>query len=273
MRMRPLLLFIPLLLFLFACNQHKKIKESNDDSLKLEKAKEYYNKGEYMKASELLEDLVTLYRGSRKGKKVRYYHAYCYYGMEDYVMASYYFDRFRKTFPNSDKAQEAFFMTAYCDYLNSPDWSLDQSETRKAIHKLQLFADRYPQSGRMDSCTALIEELRGKLERKAFEKAKLYLQTMHYRAAVRSFGNALEQYPDSQYREEIFFLRFKSAYKLAKKSVASKKEERLEEASRLYRKFAEAYPDSEHREEAKEMFEFVKAEKNRLASQETNTRS
>jgi outer membrane protein assembly factor BamD len=156
--------------------------------------------------------------------------------MEDYVMASYYFDRFRKTFPNSEKAQEAFFMSAYCDYLNSPSWSLDQSETRKAIHKLQLFADRYPESPKVDSCTKLIGELRGKLERKAFEKSKLYLRTMHYRAAVHSFENTLEQFPDTRYREDILFLRFKAAYKLAEKSVPSKKAERLEEAIESYRK-------------------------------------
>lgn len=247
--------------------------ESNDDELKLKKAKEYYNEGDYLQASEILEDLVTLYRGSRQGKEVRYYHAYCYYGMEDYVMASYYFDRFRKTFPNSERAEEAFFMSAYCDYLNSPEWSLDQSETRKAIHKLQLFADRYPNSARTDSCTELITELRGKLERKAFEKSKLYLRTMHYRAAVRSFENTLEEFPDSRYQEDILFLKFKAGFELASKSIESKKADRIEEAIQSYRKFADAFPNSEHREEAKKMFRSLKAERNRTARMQNDTGS
>ncbi|MFB6258761.1 MAG: outer membrane protein assembly factor BamD [Flavobacteriales bacterium] len=253
MRVTLPILFILTLGLLSGCNEHKKVMESNDDDLKLKKAREYYNKGEYMKASDLLKDLVTLYRGSRKGKEVRYYHAYCHFGMEDYVMASYYFDRFRKTFPNSERAEEAFYMSAYCDYLNSPEWSLDQSETRKAIHKLQLFTDRYPNSSRVDSCTKLIEELRGKLERKAFEKSKLYLRTRHYRAAVESFENTLEKFPDSRYREDIFFLRFKARFKLALKSVAAKKEERLKAAISSYHKFAKAFPDSEKLVEAKGM--------------------
>ncbi len=259
------LLLAPLLI-LIGCNQHKKIKESNDDDLKLRKAKEYYNKGEYMQASELLQDLVTLYRGSRKGKEVRYYHAWCYYGMEDHLMASYYFDRFRKTFPNSERAEEAFFMSAYCDYLNSPEWSLDQSETRKALHKLQLFVDQYPESPRVDSCNSLIGTLRGKLEKKAFERSKLYLRTMHYRAAVESFENTLESYPDTRYKEKIYFLRFKAQHQLAEKSVASKKEKRLEKAIELYRKFAEAFPRSSYSEEAQKMVEESRSELETLAS-------
>ncbi len=248
-----------LVLFLFplliGCNQHEKLLKSNDDERKLKKAKQHYNNGDYMKASELLKELVTLYRGSRKGKDVRYYHAYCYYGMEDYVMASYYFDRFRKTFPNTERGKEAFFMSAYCDYKNSPEWSLDQSETRKAINKLQLYIDRYPDSEMVDSCSSLITELRGKLEKKAFEKSKLYLRTMHYRAAVKSFENTLKKFPDTRYREELFFLRFKAHYKLADKSVRSKKKERLEEAIASYRKFVEAFPKSEHKDEALRMKE------------------
>lgn len=273
MRTKQLILILFALPLLWGCNKHKQLLESNDDQLKLEKAKEYYNNGEYMKASELLEELVTLYRGSRKGKDVRYYHAYCYYGMEDYVMASYYFDRYRKTFPNTERAKEAFFMSAYCDYQNSPEWSLDQSETRKAVQKLQLYIDRYPESEKVDSCSALISDLRGKLEKKAFEKSKLYLRTMHYRAAVESFENTLEAYPDSRFREDIFFYRFKAKHKLAEKSIKGKKEERLEDAIASYRKFAEAFPKSEHQDEAERMHEQSKEalkELKEMASNEEN---
>lgn len=273
MRIRLLILISPLFLTLFSCDSHKQVMESNDNDLKLRKARQYYNQGEYMKASQLLQELVTLYRGSRKGEKVRFYYAYSYFGMEDYVMASYYFDRFRKTFPNSKRAKEAFFMSAYCDYMNSPEWSLDQSETRKAIHRFQLFLERYPDSDRADTASALLQELRGKLERKAFEKGKLYLRTMHYRAAVHSFQNTMEQFPDCRYREGIFFLRFKAKYKLAMKSVERKKEERIEDALASYRKFAEAYPNSEHMSEANK---FVVRSKSILADMrepETNAGS
>lgn len=263
----------PLLLTLAACDPHQEVLESNDDDLKLRKAKEYYNQGDYMKASEVLEELVTLYRGSRKGEKVRFYYAYSFYGMEDYVMASYYFDRFRKTFPNSERAEEAFFMSAYCDYQNSPKWSLDQSETRKAINKLQLFLERYPESERADSCSSLLTELRGKLERKAFEKGKLYFRTMNYRAAVRSFENTLEQYPDSRYREEIYFFRFKAKYKLAERSVERKKVERFENALESYRKFADNYPESEHMSEAERLVARSKAALARSEDTETNAGS
>ncbi len=238
-----------------SCSEHRKVMQSNDPELKLEKAQEYYREDKFMKAVPLLEELLTLYRGTNKAEEVYYYYAYCYFGMEDFIMASHYFNQFTRTYPNSEKARECAFMSAYCDYRNSPQWSLDQSETRKAISKLQLFLNKYPDSPKRDSCHTLIDQLRGKLEKKAFEKARLFYHTEHYRAAIESFENALQEYPDMPYKEEAFFLQLKSHYKLAINSVQEKKKKRLEEAIASYRKFAAHYGESDRMEEAKDILE------------------
>jgi outer membrane protein assembly factor BamD (BamD/ComL family) len=83
-----------------------------------------------------------------------------YYEEEDYYMAGYYMGAFTQRFPFSAKAQEAMFLSAMCSVKNSPEESLDQTETEQArvtgelvdillqlIHRLsliQLVAEQLP---------------------------------------------------------------------------------------------------------------------------------
>ena len=89
---------------------------------------------------------------------------------------------------------------------NSPDFYLDQSDTYTSIDEFQLFMNRYPESPLVDSCNALIKELRTKLELKSFEKSSLYFKMEKYRSAVIAFNSTLEQFPDTKYREQILFM-------------------------------------------------------------------
>jgi outer membrane protein assembly factor BamD len=114
-------------------------------------------------------------------------------------------------------------MTAYCYFLDSPDLTLDQASTYKAIENLQLFINLYPKSDRVNGCNELIDKLRNKLETKSFLNAKLYFKIGDYKAAIYAFRNSLDDFPDSQYKEEMDFLTIKSAFLYAQNSVESKK--------------------------------------------------
>ena len=83
---------------------------------------------------------------------------------------------------------------------------MDQTDTRTAIDELQLFMDRYPASALRDSSQNMIEGLRGKLEVKAFENARLYHKTGNYKSATIAMAHAMEDYPGSPYQEELQFL-------------------------------------------------------------------
>ena len=52
---------------------------------------------------------------------------------------------------------------------NSPNWSLDQTETLIAINNVQDFVDKYPNSILIDSCNRVIDNLRYKLELKDYQ--------------------------------------------------------------------------------------------------------
>lgn len=240
--------------FFFGCSNYQKLLKSDDYEKKYEKALELYNKEDYYRALQLFDQVIPVYRGKEKAKDLFYYYAQSYYKQEDYVMASYYFKRYAKNFPNTDRAEEAWFKTAYCKYLQSPRYSLDQSKTREAIEQLQAFANRYPESDRIDRVNELIDDLRAKLEKKLFEKSELYFDMELYEAAVVSYNNLLKKYPDTQYREQALFKILKARYIYAKNSIASKQMERYQKTIEAYDKLMNYFPNTDYKKDAKEMY-------------------
>ncbi len=253
MSVRLFLVFF-LAIGLVSCSEYNKVLKSSDVELKYTKAIEYYDAGEYNKALSLFDELGTLFRGSSRSEIVHYYIANCHYQLKDYYFANYYFKNFAKTYPNSPKAEDSFFRSAYCSYLNSPNPSLDQKDTEQAIDEFQLFLNRYPTTTLKDSANAMIDELRMKLEVKAFEIAKLYYQTENYKSATVALNNVLREFPESSRREEINFLMVKSSYLLAINSIETKKEERLTATIETYHKFVDSFDDSKYRREAEEYY-------------------
>ena len=117
----------------FGCNKFNKLVKSTDMSAKYDAAIAYYEKGDYGHALTLLEELVTVYKGTDKAEKIYFYYAYCNYNVGDYILAGFHFKNFTRVFPNSSHAEECNYMTAYCFYLQSPEYTLDQSYTRAAM--------------------------------------------------------------------------------------------------------------------------------------------
>jgi outer membrane protein assembly factor BamD len=113
-----------------------------------------------------------------------------------------------------------------------------------------LFINLYPKSERVAEASKLIQNLRDKLERKAYENAKLYLTIGDYQAAVIDFGNVLRDYPDTKYAEEMEYLTIKAQYEYAQHSSVPKQEERFNQAINFEQQFAEKYPSSKYMADA-----------------------
>lgn len=245
-------------------SRFEKLRASNDVKKKYEEAIRLYNKRDYSKALVLFEDLSQKYRGRAEAEDLNYYYAYTLYRLSDYTTARYQFKSFAETYPASKNAEEARYMGAYCFYLESPNFSLDQENTYKAIDALQLFINLYPTSDRAAAAGKYIATLRGKLEDKAFENAKMYLTTGpsnvdNYRAAVIALKNAQRDYPDIKYAEEMDFLMIKAQYLYAKNSYIIRQEDRYNEALALYTEFTENHPDSKYTKDAKVLKDDVEA--------------
>ncbi len=243
-----------------SCSEYQRVLKSRDLNLKLTKADEYFAKENYYKALPIYEELISAFRGTGRAAEVYYKYAYCEYNLGDLIMANYRFDNFTKTFPNSDKVEECAFMAAYCSYVISPRSSLDQTATFQAVDELSLFMNLYPNSTLVDSCNTLLDELRIKLEKKSYDTAKLFLKTSKYKAAIVTFENALQDFPDTDYKEDILFYSLKSHYKLAVNSVQTKKEQRLKDTLKAYVKFADSFPTSSLLRRAEDMYRSTQAE-------------
>ena len=241
-------------LFAGGCkSRFEKIRTSNNIAQKYQEAIKYYDNKKYSKALVLFDDLANRYRGQSEAEDLYYYIAYTNYRLRDYTSARYAFNEFVRSYSFSSRTEECRFMAAYCYYLEAPRYSLDQEYTYRAIESLQLFINLYPDSERAEESAELIQELRDRLEEKAFANAKLYLDMGlmdDYRAAVIAFDNALRDFPDTKYAEEMEFLSIKAQYLYANNSTTRRQEERFGEAIDLYNRFVSAYPESKFLREA-----------------------
>ena len=237
-------------------SRFEKLRASNNIAQKYQEALKYYNKKKYSKALILFDDLMVKYRGQSEAEDLYYYTAYTNYNLRDYATARFHFKQFTDTYPNSSRAEECRYMGAYCYFLESPKVGLDQEYTYRAIEALQLFINLYPNSERAQEASDLIQQLRDKLETKAFNNAKLYLDMGlqdDYRAAVIAFDNVLSEFPDTKYAEEMEFLSIKAQYLYANQSHPRRQEERFEEVLDLYTNFITDYPESKFRKEADQL--------------------
>ena len=259
---------IVFLVVLTSCGQYQKIQKSKDNDLKYRSAVGYYEQGKYYRAVSLFEDLKAVYKGTDKDEKIYYYIGNSYYVQHDNMLASYYFDEYAKNFPFSNRIEEIKFLSAYCYYLDSPKYTLDQANTVLAMAKLQAFINEFPYSERMAECNKLVDDLRKKLEKKAYEIAMLYYKISDYQAAAVALDEVLQKFPETSYREEIMFHILKSNYIFASNSVLEMQAVRYEAVLKAYESLIKQYPESKYLSEAEDIYkksiQFKKIENNGL---------
>lgn len=243
------------LLFLAgACkSSFEQVRTSGNPDLILKKAFEYYEKEEYLRAQTLFELILNNIVGRPEAEKANYYYSYTHYHLKQYLLAAYYFKNFSNTFLNSQYREEAAFMSAYSNYQLSPTYRLDQSNTQKAIEEFQLFVNLFPKSQRVAECNNLIDELRRKLEEKAFAEGELYFNLKQYQSAVISFDNLLRDYPESPDVERVRYLIAKASYLLSENSVVEKKMDRYSETVVRCDDFLEKYASGKYAREVRDI--------------------
>jgi len=249
------LIILSLALLINSCSGYERLLKSSDYELKHRKAFEYYNKGDYVRASTLFDQIVAIYRGTNKADSLNYFQAMSYFHQDDYILAGHYFDSFIKIFGNSKFSEEANYYRAYCYYLISPAASLDQTNTIQALQAFQLFLIKYSDSKRTPECRTMINELRDKLVEKSYMSAKLYFDLEDYKASIVALNSSLIDYPESKYREEIMFFILKSSFLLAYNSIEKKQKERYQATIDEYYSFIAEFPDSKYIKEAEKIFE------------------
>jgi outer membrane protein assembly factor BamD len=194
-----------------------------------------------------------------------FFFANTYFERKDYNMAGYQFERFIKSYPKSEKVAQASFLGAKSYYKLSPVYSLDQTDTDKALVKLQTFINMYPDSEYFDEANKMAKELTTKKEKKAFEIAKQFNKLGHFdysflTPAMAAFDNFISDYPGSIFREEALYLKFESATQYALNSFARWKPERLANAKTAYNVLKKQYPETKFEEDANKLINKIQEE-------------
>ena len=261
-RIFPVLLLLGTLL---SCSEYQKVLKNEDVKAKYDMAQKFYEEGDMKRANRLFEQIAPKYVGKPQGERVMFFFADTYFQLGDYNMAGYQFERFVKSYPKSEKVSEASYFGAKSYYELSPRYSLDQTDTDKALAKLQGFINTYPDSEYFDEANAMAKELTTKKERKAYEIAKQYNKLGEFdftflNPAISAFDNFINDYPGSIYREDAMYYRFESATQFALNSFDRLKPERIKEAQEDYDALKEQFPETKYAEKAEKLVQKIASE-------------
>ncbi len=257
------------LLMTSCVNEYNQITKSGDYTLKYEYAKQCYAQGKYSRAVPLLQEVVTMKKGSTEGEECLYMLAMAEFGMKDYETASEYFKKYFSSYPKGRYAENAKYYVGESLFQNAPEPRLDQSTTMTAIAAFQEYLDIFPNAHLKDQATGRLYALQDLLVEKEYKSAHLYFDLgtyfgnctnggNNYEACIVTAQNALKDYPYSNRREEFASLVMKSKYELAKMSVESKQLERYQDAEDECYGFINEYPDSKERSLAEKYIEKCK---------------
>ncbi len=266
-------LLLASMLLLTACSDYAKLQKSGTDDQKYKAALAYYSKKDWYRAGQLFEELIPKLKGSTEAEMSQYNYAYTQYHQQLYAISAQLFKRFYETFARSENAGDAQYMYAFSLYKDTPAFNLDQSNTLIATSALQDYINANPDSPHREECTAMILELREKLERKAYERAKLYYKTSAFnisslKSAVIAINNFQRDFPDSKFQEEMGFLKVDAQYSLANNSLFTKQKERFRDAITFFSDFKAKYPSSKYLKQGERMVETSEKELVRLTKEE-----
>lgn len=247
------------LALLASCSDYEKLMKGNDFEAKYQTAMNYYNDHNYTKAIQLFENLILHYHGKENAENISWYYAMSLMAEKDYYSAGYQFKTFFKHFPYSDRSEEALFMAATCKFHESPEYYLDQKQTKEAIEAYESYLDRYPSSVHVPEINNNMDILNEKLMHKDYDIAYNYYLTENYHAAYVSLQAFLNNYPDSPYREDAMFYLLSSGYKYGIGSEESKIKERLQQVVNDFDRFATLFQNSKYLAQAQDIYTKSKA--------------
>jgi outer membrane protein assembly factor BamD len=237
-----------------SCSKFRKIQKSEDWRVKYEAGFKYYEKKDYYHSAILFEEIRPIVRGLPEGEKVEFYLAYCQYYEKTYLLASNQFKTFYETYGRSSLAQEAQFMYAYSLFVSSPGSNLDQKESIEAMNAMQNFINQYPESSFREKAVDVITLTQQKLELKGYDNAKQYLKLRQYKAAIISFDNFKKSFPDSQFLDELAYLKVVSQHRFATQSFVNLQSERFTLVIEYYKELIDNFPESKYLKEAEKLY-------------------
>ena len=278
---KGIIIFSCVALLMSSCkSEFNAVYKYGDADAKYEYAKEFFARGKFQNASVLLQELVTMKKGSEEAQECLYLLGMAQYNNQDYEAASETFKKYGSSYPRGIYAEPAAFYVGQALFESSPEPRLDQSPTNGAINAYQQFMDLFPDSklsptnGAINAYQQFMDlfpdsKLRAraqdrlyilydKLIQKEYLSAELYYNLggyfgninsndeSNYNASIITAQNALKAYPYCSLREEFMLLIMKSKFQLAENSTQEKRLERYRDAEDECYGFINEFPESKN---------------------------
>ena len=249
---------ISALLMCSCTSEYQAVSKYGDNEMKYEFAKEAFARGKFQQASLLLQEVVTMKKGSDEAQECLYMLAMAQYSNMDYEAASETFKKYTTSYPRGLYAEPAYFYIGQSLYQSSPEPRLDQSPTNGAITAYQQFMDLYPDSHLRPQAQERLYELTDKLIQKEFLSAQLYYNLggyfgninsndeSNYTSSIITAQNTLKNYPYCSLREDFMLLIMKSKFQLAENSSDEKRLDRYRDAEDECYGFINEFPESKN---------------------------
>jgi outer membrane protein assembly factor BamD len=230
------------LLMIWGCASTRNVNEMSADE-RLQYALNLYNDEDYEDASTEFEALLLQYPGSSIVDDAQYYLGMCKYNRDEFILAAYEFSKLIKNMPASEFVANAQYMLAESYYQLSPDYTLDQKYTVKAIEEFQAFIDFFPLNEKVGEAEQKISELNDKLGHKEYTVAYIYQRMEYYTASLRYYESVVETYHDTKYAPMALY----------GKIMLLMDREREDEALTEMKRFIRLYPNDENFQEVTDM--------------------
>ena len=237
-----LIIFGSILFMIYGCSSTRDVNEMSADE-RLQYAISLYNDEDYQEAATEFESILLQYPGSSMVDDAQYYLGMCRFLRDEYILAAYEFSKLIKNIPASDFVPQAQYMLAESYYELSPDYTLDQKYTVKAIDEFQAFIDFFPLNEKVGEAEQKISELNDKLAQKEFTIAYIYQKLDYYSASLQYYENVVEIYHDTQY----------APLALYNKIQLLMERDREDEALSEMRRFVRLYPDDQNFEKVNDL--------------------
>ena len=180
-----LFLGVVISLLLYSCGDYNKIMKA-DYSYRYEAAKQYYADGQYTKAVVLLQDVISVLKGTDKGEESLFLLGMSAYKARDYEASGNFFKKYFQTYTKGLYTEDARYYNAMSLYNSIPEPKLDQTGTYEAVTAFQNLLDLYPTGIYAKESQDKIFKLQDRLVEKEYLSAKTYFDLGSY------FGNCGE---------------------------------------------------------------------------------
>ncbi|MBI5207159.1 MAG: outer membrane protein assembly factor BamD [Candidatus Firestonebacteria bacterium] len=196
---------------------------------------EYWQKNKKYDAVETFKKAIEIYPFGKFAPDIQFRIANYYFEEKEYEDAIIHFEKIIRLYPDHPMFSMSEYKLGICYFNASSQWALDQETTQKAIHQMEIFIERYPNSIYINELKSNINICKDRLSKRLYKTGEFYFDNDKHEAAVIYYKNVIEEYPETKW----------AAYAQFGIAETFEKESDWNKAIQAYRKLLEDYPDSE----------------------------